>query len=86
MTRDQVIGLWCRLSKLITESPSYDFGHAADCICSDRQVSDPSLFRHAGITLQYARDAVVEKLKRDGHHPESFPILNEIDSMLVVCR
>lgn len=85
MTRDQVVGFWCRLSKLITESPAYDFGHPADCICEDRK-QDPSLFRHDGVTLQYARDAVVEKLKRDGQHPESFPILNEIDSMLKVCR
>jgi hypothetical protein len=79
MTYRQVIGAWCRISALVAHAHT-DFSEPADCICKDGAATSEN-FRHAGRTIAYAKDAILEKMQRDGITPDA-GALAEIEAML----
>ena len=63
MTRNEVIKELCDIVGMVYQSMG-DFSHASDCFCEDWQGAVH--FRHEGKTLEFVKQAVVEKLHRDG--------------------
>ena len=55
----------CKTVSIIHNSTK-DFLHASDCFCGD----DFASFQHEGTTLRFLRQAVLEKLERDGFFVE----------------
>lgn len=63
MTRNDVIKHLCRTVGLVYGSLK-DFTAPSDGFCEDcKEVGN---FQHSGITLAFVRQAVIEKLQRDG--------------------
>lgn len=65
MTRPQVIENLCRTVSLAYLAVG-DHSHASDCFCHENK--DPNHFQHQGKTLEFVRQAVIEKLRREVHH------------------
>lgn len=66
MTKDDVIKHVCRTVALVYRSIG-DYSRASDGFCSVCEADLKGFnFQHDGITLDYVRQAVIEKLKRDG--------------------
>ncbi len=61
MTRQEVIENVCETVGIIFVSRK-DYRFASDCFCKE----NPG-FNHEGYTLEYLRQAVIEKLQRDGY-------------------
>jgi hypothetical protein len=59
--RDQIIAKLCGIVGMVQRSIG-DYSHASDCFC----VETPN-FQHEEKTIDYVREAVIEKLKRDGY-------------------
>ncbi len=64
MTRPEVIEHLCRTVSLVYLTKN-NFTHASDCFCDK---CDAAHFQHQGITLEFVRQAVIEKLIRDGYN------------------
>ena len=67
MTRDEVIEHVCQTVGIAYNSIG-DYEHASDGFCNKCPFhNEPDNFQHEGKSLEYVRNAVVEKLKADGH-------------------
>jgi len=67
MTHDEVIEHLCRTVQIIGDTKK-DYSHASDGFCKTC-LSRGIRFEHAGFTLAYVREAVIEKLRKDGYEP-----------------
>lgn len=66
MTKQEVIRELCRIVALVYRSID-DYTNPSDGFCDLCPFHDnPQCFKHSGKTIDYVRQAVVEKLKRDG--------------------
>lgn len=65
MNRDEVIERMCAIHGVVAHSHAGEF-YPADCFC--RQSIDPSFshYQNTGKAIEYIRQAVMEKMKRDG--------------------
>ena len=68
MTYKEVIKHLCQTVGVVFNTIK-DYSKASDCFCNENARTSQS-FLHSGITLKYVRDAVIEKLKRDGYNPD----------------
>ena len=65
MTKEECIRHACTTVGIAFHSIK-DYRHASDCFCTDH-VHPGFTFWNEGIILEYVREAVVEKLRRDGY-------------------
>jgi hypothetical protein len=63
MTREEVIEHLCDTVGIVFHSIK-DFSSTSDCFCGKCYTGN---FQHSGKTLEYVREAVIEKLKADGY-------------------
>lgn len=80
MNRTQAIGLACRLQALVSHSLD-DYRNPADCFCGNPSHPRYEHYRNAGVAFKFIRDAVVEKMARDGIALKA-GTLAEVDSIL----
>lgn len=67
MKLNEVIKEYCRIQALVYLSID-DPTNPSDGFCEDCPGStNPQYFRHSGDTIKYIRQAVLEKLRADGH-------------------
>ena len=66
MTRAECIRYACETAALIGYSVRKNMG-ANDGFCDKCPFADNPMFRNDGAVLRFMRQAVVEKLRRDGH-------------------
>ena len=66
MTQEEVITYVCRITALVYLSIG-DYSHASDGFCKICPNTNRPNFRHDGKTLEYIKQAVIEKLKKDGY-------------------
>ena len=64
MSREQIIELLCEITGLVFHSIR-DYSEPSDCVCGSHRCPGFS-FAHSGRTVAWIRQAVVEKLERDG--------------------
>ena len=71
MTKDEVIQHLCETVALVYRSIG-DYTHPSDGFCPKchRALGPSWNFEHAGHTLEYVRQAVIDKLIADGHSPK----------------
>ena len=67
MTKTEVIREMCLITAMVYHSiGDYEWPSDGFCDLCPASKYDEWNFRHAGKTIDYVREAVVEKLKRDG--------------------
>ena len=64
-TRDEVIKEMCSIVALAYRSIG-DYSHASDCFCCESKETQDWRYRNDGRIVEYVRQAVVEKLEREG--------------------
>jgi hypothetical protein len=81
MERREAIRRACHLNALVAHSKG-DFSQPADCFCDDRErnAERDRLFRHAGETFDFMKEAILEKFERDGITPYK-AVLAEIERL-----
>lgn len=70
MTRDQVLENLCQTVALVYRTLD-DYSAPSDGFCHKCPASrhEDWTFQHSGQTLDYVRQAVIEKLEKDGYKP-----------------
>jgi hypothetical protein len=82
MTRQEAIRRACQLTALVFRSIG-DYSRPSDgfCdLCPAGKTDSTWNFSHSGITFEYILDAIVEKLKADGHVPDAGMLAEITDS------
>jgi hypothetical protein len=84
MTKDEAIEIACALTALVYNSKK-DYRYPSDGFCSKcPSASSDWKFENSGQSFYFIRDAIVQKLSRDGETINS-RVLNEVDAILKKC-